>query len=172
MSLVVTVGDTITFQTQKKKKKHASHMYGKVRYIGQIEGKIGIYYGIELDETTTISSNNYNMSIDTQYYFHTNNKSIFIKKKQILKILIKNGNALRMNVGDIVRVPKFDCNAIIRFIGEFRPPSLWCGVQLEDKKGDNNGSIYGHKYFSCLQDYGSFLSQNDIKLIQQKKQRI
>eukprot|EP00483_Globobulimina_turgida_P007382 UN07396 len=76
-----------------------------------------------------------------------------------------------MNVGDIVRVPKFDCDAIIRFIGEFRPPSLWCGVQLEDKKGDNNGSIYGHKYFSCLPDYGSFLSQNDIRLIQNNKSK-
>eukprot|EP01084_Bolivina_argentea_P225468 380994_1 len=166
MSTAIAVGDTITFQYTTKDTK--IYVTAKVRYVGEVESKIGIYYGIELSEPNTdILIDN---TIDTQYYFCTDNQSKFIKKHDIISILISNKNALRISVGDIVRIPKFNCNAIIRLIGEFRTPHmLWYGVQLEDKKGDNNGHIYGHKYFSCQDNYGSFLPQTDIELIEKRK---
>ena len=35
----------------------------------------------------------------------------------------------------------------------------WIGLVLDDKKGKNNGSINGVKYFECQENYGMFVRE-------------
>ena len=36
---------------------------------------------------------------------------------------------------------------------------IWIGLVLDEKKGKNNGSINGVKYFECQDNYGMFVRE-------------
>ena len=41
---------------------------------------------------------------------------------------------------------------------------LWCGVELDEPTGKNNGSVRGIRYFSCEQHYGIFVQLSRVEL--------
>ncbi|CAG8559204.1 1862_t:CDS:10 [Ambispora leptoticha] len=54
----------------------------------------------------------------------------------------------------------------IRFVGhtDFQP-GKWVGVELDNMKGKNDGSVNGKKYFECKPNYGVFVRASQIKTI-------
>ncbi|KAJ0169858.1 hypothetical protein K1T71_014464 [Dendrolimus kikuchii] len=41
----------------------------------------------------------------------------------------------------------------------------WIGVILDEPKGKNNGTVRGHAYFTCEENYGVFVRQTQIQLL-------
>ncbi|XP_053623105.1 dynactin subunit 1 isoform X2 [Plodia interpunctella] len=41
----------------------------------------------------------------------------------------------------------------------------WIGVILDEPKGKNNGTVRGHAYFNCEENYGVFVRQTQIQLL-------
>eukprot|EP01083_Nonionella_stella_P040195 109240_1 len=159
MAKVTTVGDIVLL---------TDGQVGIVRFIGEIKGETGVYYGIDLSHP----NGNTDGSWYSVYYFTTNeNFGIFIKKSEISKVIEENEYKLpRVTVGDIVGIKEVGCNAIIRFIGWtlFYPEVVWYGVQLEEPIGDNNGIIDDHKYFTCAPNYGLFVMCTHVQLKKKK----
>eukprot|EP01083_Nonionella_stella_P274345 931152_1 len=135
---------------------------GIIRFIGEIKGETGVYYGIDLHEPT----GNNDGSWKKIYYFTTRPYyGIFIKRTEINALLEENEyNLPRVTVGDIIGIDEINCNAIIRFIGWtlFHPEVIWYGVQLEKPLGDNNGIVDKRVYFTCSDKFGLFVMCNHI----------
>eukprot|EP01084_Bolivina_argentea_P314330 544445_1 len=148
MSDIITINDSASILNPENN----SELKAVVRFIGSIEGQIGTFYG--LDVNTSTSGN-----------------LIFVKRKEIIKF--EPLNKLRVTVGDIVNIPKFDCHGIIRYIGnaKFKPDTIWYGIQLETPNGKNNGSVKGIKYFTCEDKYGIFVKAEFIQTIEKKKHK-
>lgn len=78
-------------------------------------------------------------------------------KRSPSSVEVLNPNSDNLKVGDKVYVngtkPGF-----IRFQGETSfAPGQWCGVELDDFSGKNDGSVNGVKYFECKQNNGIFV---------------
>ncbi|CAH2240520.1 jg9844 [Pararge aegeria aegeria] len=41
----------------------------------------------------------------------------------------------------------------------------WIGIILDEAKGKNNGTVRGHAYFRCEDNYGVFVRQTQIQLL-------
>ena len=41
---------------------------------------------------------------------------------------------------------------------------VWCGIELDEASGRNNGSARGIRYFSCEQDHGIFVQLSRVEL--------
>ena len=158
-----TVGDRVKIRHQSKSKD----VVGTVRFIGEINGKSGIHYGVELNAATGDNSGSYKQ---VSYFKTTKKHGVFVSQKSILKTNTKNNaTAPRVTVGSKVHVTKVDCTGIIRYIGEPEFKSgIWYGIQLEEAKGKNNGTVKGRSYFECKGKFGSFVKANGFTLIPSK----
>eukprot|EP00483_Globobulimina_turgida_P002997 UN03002 len=148
MANISTIGDIVELNNGE---------IGIIRFIGEIKGEVGVYYGIDLSEGTGNSDGSWK---DIYYFTTRPDYGIFIKKTEIKEMLQQNEyNLPRVTVGQIIGINDLNCNAIIRFIGWtlFASDVIWYGVQLEEALGDNNGTINGRTYFICAQDYGLFV---------------
>ncbi len=47
---------------------------------------------------------------------------------------------------------------------EFSSKGVWCGIELDEPRGKNNGSVQGIRYFSCPQDSGIFVPLSKVEL--------
>lgn len=75
----------------------------------------------------------------------------------------KNG----LTVGDRVIVSSgFGSRpGILRYLGETRfAPGNWCGVELDEPTGKNDGSVDGFRYFECQPKYGVFVPIAKVSL--------
>ena len=54
---------------------------------------------------------------------------------------------------------------VLRYLGvpEFAE-GLWCGIELDQPEGKNNGSIHGIRYFICDPSYGVFVPLSKVEL--------
>ena len=43
-------------------------------------------------------------------------------------------------------------------------PGLWCGIELDEPTGKNNGSVHGIRYFNCSTNYGLFVPLGRVEL--------
>eukprot|EP01084_Bolivina_argentea_P277693 474199_1 len=158
MSKITTIGDRV------KLKK--DNLCGTVRFIGEIQGKNSIYYGIELDK----SKGKNNGTVNKICYFKCKRKhGLFVKKSNIIKTNAKhNQTAPRITVGDQVYCINEKCNGIIRFIGtpfSITPSGIFYGIELEKPRGKYKGTINGRYYFKCKYKYADFLQPNDFSII-------
>ena len=64
-----------------------------------------------------------------------------------------------------------EISGTLRFIGSvhFRK-GIWCGVELEEEKGLNDGSVGGHKYFVCPPQKGVFAPLHKVKAFRPKSE--
>lgn len=59
---------------------------------------------------------------------------------------------------------------ILRFVGELDgQDGIFCGVELGEPLGKNDGSYRGIKFFSCRPEHGLFLPIHRVKLAQKKQ---
>lgn len=73
-----------------------------------------------------------------------------------------------MEVGQ--RISLGNIKGTIRYVGEYHEkPGIWVGIELDQAKGKNNGTIHGKKYFECPNNTGLFITltqaQKACKLI-------
>ena len=69
-------------------------------------------------------------------------------------------------VGGRVFVKDKNLEGIVKFVGttEFAP-GKWIGIQLAVPKGKNNGSVQGKAYFTCPDQCGLFVRQNQVLML-------
>ncbi|CAI4222241.1 unnamed protein product [Auanema sp. JU1783] len=54
----------------------------------------------------------------------------------------------------------------IAFIGNTKfAPGEWIGLVLDEAAGKNDGSVNGHRYFSCVQDHGLFCKSSKLERV-------
>jgi dynactin complex subunit len=54
----------------------------------------------------------------------------------------------------------------IRFVGSGSfSTGKWVGIELDEPKGKNNGSVQGVSYFECKEQYGVFVRPSQVKLL-------
>ena len=135
-----TIGDRVRLKND--------NLEGTVKFIGPVQDKKGVFYGIELNEDN--AGENDGSFRDKQYFeIKGKKRGIFIQKQRILKTFTQNNSNKRVTIGDAVYIQKFDCNGTIRFIGTTRfKEGVWYGVELDEPKGKSNGTIQGEWYFS------------------------
>ncbi|XP_033220366.1 dynactin subunit 1 isoform X2 [Belonocnema kinseyi] len=75
-------------------------------------------------------------------------------------------------VGQRVEVSGKDCQGVIAYIGHPTFASgKWIGVILDEAKGKNNGTIKGQVYFKCAENYGMFVRQSQVILLDESGNR-
>eukprot|EP01084_Bolivina_argentea_P098871 177737_1 len=117
-SSLVTINDKVKLEAHNNSKATRS---GTVRFVGELSGETGVYYGIELDVL-------HNILTDL-----STNRPLFAFVKRSELTISKKSNMIRASVGNIVNIPKCQCHGIIRYIGEteFKPETVLYGIQLE-----------------------------------------
>eukprot|EP01084_Bolivina_argentea_P051823 95300_1 len=163
---------------------------GTIKYIGELFYNKNlddpvIYYGIDLQ---TISKTNKlnnmqlsNGSLNKVCFFKTkkNRKSaIFVKKDTLIKRTDKKHKTkTSKQVENIAEFTIEDCiyyngkkkeriYGIIRFVGipfSINSDQLMYGILLSKKAGNNNGIVNGRHYFECMNNYGIFATNQQIK---------
>ncbi|XP_037299092.1 dynactin subunit 1 isoform X2 [Manduca sexta] len=71
-----------------------------------------------------------------------------------------------LTLGQRVMVVGKDVKGSVAYVGH---PTFatgkWIGVILDEPKGKNNGTVRGHAYFTCEENYGVFVRQTQIQLL-------
>ncbi|XP_053670945.1 dynactin subunit 1 [Anopheles nili] len=71
-----------------------------------------------------------------------------------------------LKIGQRVELPGKDVRGTIAYVGMTSfAVGKWIGVILDEAKGKNNGSIKGHQYFSCDENYGMFVRPTQLMFI-------
>eukprot|EP01084_Bolivina_argentea_P113428 202149_1 len=149
----ITIGDTVTLKND--------HLIGVVRFVGHIENKTDIFYGIELKK----AKGKNNGTINNITYFKCKpNSGIFVKSTGITNIISTN-IAKRVTVGSNIQCIKENCTGIIRYIGPFKKLDICYGIELQKPNGKHNGMINNRKYFKCKDKHGIFLESTGFKII-------
>lgn len=66
-----------------------------------------------------------------------------------------------------VSVDKVPSRGVVRFCGStvFNPVGIWVGIELDEPKGKNDGSVKGVEYFKCAFPRGIFARPSQVKPI-------
>ncbi|GBP36249.1 Dynactin subunit 1 [Eumeta japonica] len=71
-----------------------------------------------------------------------------------------------LTLGQRVKVVAKDVKGTVAYVGyPTFATGKWIGVILDEPKGKNNGTIRGHAYFTCEENYGVFVRQTQIQLL-------
>ncbi|XP_060809126.1 dynactin subunit 1 isoform X2 [Amyelois transitella] len=72
----------------------------------------------------------------------------------------------KLTLGQRVIVVGKDVKGSVAYIGyPTFATGKWIGVILDEPKGKNNGTVRGHAYFNCEENYGVFVRQTQIQLL-------
>jgi len=140
---------------------------GEVKFIGPVLFAEGIWYGVQLDA----NKGKNNGIVDKRKYFECKtNHGILVNETKITS-LISNGKNIRIGIGDRVEIPKKGIGTV-RFIGsvEFNK-GIWYGIELDEKKGQNDGTVNQIRYFKCRNHCGIFIKEEELSNIQKEKRR-
>lgn len=77
-----------------------------------------------------------------------------------------------LRISDRIKINKGKLCVIIRYIGKVtNKEGLWVGLELEDPKGTNNGTVNGETYFVCKPNHGMFIKYKNLDgtLIKEEK---
>jgi len=135
---------------------------GSVKYVGELVGKEGVFFGIDLVKGTGKN----NGTLKGQVYFKTrgNKKSGRFIRASAVKSSKKTEHSVEFTVGDAVTVKSKGCG-IVRFVGlpSFsKVPKPMYGVELDDPKGVCDGTFKKCTYFSCASKHGVYVEQSKV----------
>lgn len=135
---LLAVGDRVITQ---------SNRLGTLKYLGRTRFAIGMWGGIELDES---SGKNDGSVGATRYFTCPSTKGIFVKRDNLQKITLEHKlantkAAFDLHIGDEVYYVTPDKTiriGFVRFIGltEFAS-GTWVGIELHEEKGLNDGQV-------------------------------
>lgn len=67
-------------------------------------------------------------------------------------------------LGAIVEIPSG--RGVVRFLGSTSfSPGKWVGIELDESKGKNDGTVMGVTYFNCKMNHGVFVRPSQVKVI-------
>ena len=168
----ITIGDVIELNIEY------NSLHGVVKFIGEIIGKKGIWYGLQLNRPKgsddviywKLQSNIYNKlnhsdgdgdgdgCYDGICYFKCDeNEGLFVRKTQIARTLIVNYSNPRVTINQLITIKKYDTKGKIRYIGkpEFENDEnihkIYYGIQLLTKEKQietNDGTFHNRRYFT------------------------
>eukprot|EP00484_Ammonia_sp_Unknown_P030416 CAMPEP_0197036816 /NCGR_PEP_ID=MMETSP1384-20130603/14199_1 /TAXON_ID=29189 /ORGANISM="Ammonia sp." /LENGTH=1484 /DNA_ID=CAMNT_0042467033 /DNA_START=103 /DNA_END=4557 /DNA_ORIENTATION=+ len=136
---------------------------GEVVFMGIIQGKNGIFYGIKLDGPQGKNNGSFE---NVKYFECFDNYGVFVTANKI-----KHSEPTQLNqvlpracIGDRVYVKNKRQHGTLKFVGivDFAD-GCWYGVELEEPMGENNGTSNGRLYFECMDYYGVFCQSKDIQ---------
>ncbi|KAE8745790.1 hypothetical protein FOCC_FOCC007506 [Frankliniella occidentalis] len=70
-----------------------------------------------------------------------------------------------LKVGQRVSVQDRGCGSVAYVGSTLFAAGKWIGVILDEPKGKNNGSVQGKEYFKCGDNYGAFVRQTQLALL-------
>lgn len=79
---------------------------------------------------------------------------------------------MTIQINDRIKINKGKLCGVIRYIGKVKnKEGTWIGLELEEPKGSNNGTINGEKYFTCAPNHGMFVKYKNLDktLIKEEK---
>ncbi|ETO36423.1 hypothetical protein RFI_00648 [Reticulomyxa filosa] len=154
--LVIYFGDQVTLDDGG---------IGHVRFIGEVVGKKGTLYGIEL----TSGKGRNNGSLEGVTYFSVKDNAQLtgrlVTKNKITKTT-RTKQSTKFTIGESVIVKGVQ-GGVITYVGipafaSFK--KVHYGIELHEAKGDNDGVKGGHKYFTCGPKHGVF-TNNEVDLM-------
>ena len=154
---------------------------GTIKFIGEISVELNgaIWYGIELK--TPKGDNNGSLK-GVSYFRCKPNYGTFVQKRTIRWLSSGNDDlnneinnvhsesSKRFHINQIVKVPYKRSKAEIKWIGEFNK-KLTFGIELLDEMGNHSGRIDDKFYFSCGIYRGLFVSQTDLKILDENEEK-
>ncbi|KAJ9663052.1 hypothetical protein H2198_001044 [Neophaeococcomyces mojaviensis] len=70
---------------------------------------------------------------------------------------------MSLQVGSTVKTTT-GITGVLRYVGPINAaPGVWCGLELSDASGKNDGSIKGQVYFQCPAKHGIFVKKEAVK---------
>jgi len=99
---------------------------------------------------------------------HDNNGSkksggvIWVPLSRVERI-IESSNRYQFTIGDRIRLEKKKTTGVIRYVGPTHfEKGVWFGVQLDQPKGKNNGTVKKQFYFEADANCGIFVHQKGL----------
>jgi hypothetical protein len=167
-------------------------MLGTLKYAGQTDFAAGEWIGVHLDEASgkhdgTVQGVRYFHCPNNHGVFVRANvvtlapargatpvsalvqpKVLSAKSASVTNVSSNNNNTqpsttAALAVGTRVGIKGRAEHAIVRFIGTTKfADGEWCGIELQRPNGKNDGSVNGHKYFSCAAKCGLFVRPSQL----------
>ena len=140
---------------------------GEIHFMGAIEDKDGIFYGIKLDAPNGKNNGTVN---GIKYFECADKYGVFVQPHKIKgsKPSLLNTQLLRVTIEDRVFVKHKSEFGTILFIGnlanESAKESIVYGIELEEPLGDSDGSVDGRQYFHGMEHYCVFCKSSEISL--------
>ena len=77
------------------------------------------------------------------------------------------GDVSEADVGKRVAVVGYDCEGVLRFFGQHHKTGrARCGVALDERIGRNNGTVAGHRYFTCEDGHGVLCAPHKVTVLE------
>jgi len=152
---LVTVGDQVRLTKE---------LMGTVRFVGEIKGRKGIYYGIELTEAKGKSNGTVG---DVRYFKCKSKRGLFLRHARIQEV-IASPNIHRIGIHDTIEVYAGNRKRVaeVRYIGI--PPrckEVYYGIQFRKPVGDNDGEYHGNRYFTTKSKCASFIKASSSNIV-------
>ena len=164
----ITIGDEIELSIDY------NCLHGIVRFIGEIIGKCGIFYGLELNrpkgcddikywiQQSNIKNKLNKIKVNMDLYFSSGDmEGLFVRKSQIGRILSVNYNNPRVSINEEIFIKKYQSRGIIRYIGkpQFKNDEnmheTYYGIQLHSNPQtieEENGTKYQEPHDGTFHD--------------------
>eukprot|EP01084_Bolivina_argentea_P105530 188972_1 len=140
-----------------------SNRQAKIKFIGEVQGKDGILYGVELES----GKGNNDGTFKGVKYFNTVNdakRGMFVTHNGIKKLLKTAPNMHRITINDSKYFEKYDCFGFVKFIGNVTGKAgIYFGVELVEPQGKNNGTLKDRQYFKCNDNCGVFIKSKEFQ---------
>ena len=73
--------------------------------------------------------------------------------------------AEELKIGTRVKVKDKNFDGTVRFVGLTQfAPGKWVGVELDEPKGKNDGTVEGKTYFHCENNYGLMVRHKQLQV--------
>eukprot|EP01083_Nonionella_stella_P239057 837151_1 len=146
---------------------------GIVRYMGNIMGKKGIFYGVDITKGDAKNDGKFKniKYFDTKKGTRTGR---FCKESKIVKCKKTTFSKYPFKLGDTVMCTKVKCKGTVKYVGV---PSwanggkVYYGLELQKKKGTCNGTNQGVQYFESKMNYGIYVPFKGVKKVGGKKKK-
>ncbi|XP_055300492.1 restin homolog isoform X13 [Sitodiplosis mosellana] len=115
----------------------------------------------------TCSSPTYSMNTSVRSISSPPRSGTVSPTRSVSSYVGKSPSKTNLSVGDrvIVSSGMGSRAGILQYIGETKfAPGNWCGVQLDEPSGKNDGTVDGVQYFNCPPNFGIFVPLAKVSL--------